>query len=60
MIDKAKAMTNISKITERYSVIFLNKSASKDNLEGTPIIHKSELDKMADSEEIITLISERI
>ena len=58
-IEKARIMTNISKITERYSVIFLDKSSSKDNLEGTPVIKKSELEKINDGEEIITLISER-
>lgn len=57
--DKARTMANISKITERYSVLFLDKSVSKENLEGTPIINKKELEKIEDSEEIITLISER-
>jgi putative transcriptional regulator len=56
---KARAMTNISKITEQYSVIFMDKTITKDNLEGTPIIKKAELAKMDDGEDIITLISER-
>jgi putative transcriptional regulator len=56
---KARAMTNISKITERYSVIFMDKGLTKNNLEGTPIIKRAELRKMADSEDILTLISER-
>ena len=56
---KARILTNLSKITEQYSVIFLEKEVSKENLEGTPIIQKAELEKMDDSDEIITLISER-
>ncbi len=59
VVEKAKIMTNLSKITERYSVIFLDKNSNKENLEGTPIIQKDELEKMADSDEIITLIFER-
>ena len=59
VIKKAKVMSNLSKITERYSVLFLSETANKGNLEGTPIIQKSELEKMDDSEEILTLISER-
>jgi len=59
-MEKAKVMANISKITEHYSVMFSEKSVKKENLAGTPIIQKAELDKMADSEEILTLISERI
>jgi putative transcriptional regulator len=58
-IEKARIIHNISKITEKYSVIFLEKEYRKSNLEGTPVIHKKELNKIADSEEIITLISER-
>jgi putative transcriptional regulator len=58
-VEKARIMTNISKITEQYSVMFLEKFPNKDNLEGTPVIHKGELEQIADSEDIITLISER-
>jgi putative transcriptional regulator len=57
--EKARIMFNISKITEQYSVIFLEKMMQKGNLEGTPIIHTKELKKIEDSEDIITLISER-
>ena len=57
--EKARIMSNLSKITEQYSVIFLEKEVSKENLEGTPIIQKAELEQMDDSDEIINLISER-
>ena len=58
-VEKAKVMTNLSKITEQYSVLFLEEGPNNDNLEGTPVIHKAELEHIADSEDIITLISER-
>jgi len=57
--EKARALSNLSKITEYYSVMFLEKMLRKSNLEGTPIIHTAELKKIADSKDIITLISER-
>ncbi len=58
--DKARAMTNISKITERYSVVFLDKEhLSKSNIEGTPIIGSRELSEIDDSEDILELIFER-
>jgi predicted transcriptional regulator len=56
---KARIINNLSKITEQYSVIFLEKRLSKENLEGTPIIHKEELKKIDDSDDILTLIFER-
>ncbi len=57
--EKARIIHNISKITERYSVIFIEKEYRRDNLEGTPVICKNELNKIADSDEIISLISKR-
>jgi putative transcriptional regulator len=58
-LEKARIMTNLSKVTERLSVIFIENELRKDNLEGTPVINKQELQKIDDSEEIITLINER-
>jgi putative transcriptional regulator len=58
-MEKARIINNISRITEHYSVIFLEKDFRKESLEGTPIIHTEELKNIADSDEIITLISER-
>ena len=55
---KAKVVTNISKVVEKHSVIFVEKSRRK-NLEGTPLIDKKELKNIDDSEGIIELILER-
>ena len=58
--NKARAMSNISKITERYSVVFIDKAhLTKNNIEGTPIIGRKELAKIDDSEDILELIHER-
>jgi putative transcriptional regulator len=58
MVNKAKVVTDISKIVERQSVIFVEKS-SKICLEGTPLINKKELKGIDSSEDVIELILER-
>jgi putative transcriptional regulator len=55
---RAKVVTNISKVVEKHSVIFVEKSR-KLNLEGTPLIEKKELKNIDDSEGVIELILER-
>ncbi len=55
---RAKVVTNISKVVEKHSVIFVEKS-KKLNLEGTPLIDKNELKKIDDSEGVMELILER-
>jgi putative transcriptional regulator len=55
---RAKIVTNISKVIDKHSVIFVEKS-QKLTLEGTPLIDKRELKKIHDSEEVIELILER-
>lgn len=55
---RAKVVTNISKIVDKHSVIFVEKSR-KLSLEGTPLIEKKELKNINDSEGVIELILER-
>lgn len=55
---RAKVVTNISKVVEKHSVIFVEKS-KKLSLEGTPLIGKKELKNIDDSEGVIELILER-
>ena len=59
LLKKAHVVNSISKITERYAVVFTDKERKK-NIKGTPIIAKKELKKIRDPEEIIDLIIERI
>ena len=55
---RAKVVTNISKVMEKHSVIFVEKSRRR-NLEGTPLIDKNELKNIDDSEGVVELILER-
>jgi putative transcriptional regulator len=60
IIKKAQIVSSISKITERYAVLFTDKDVNKKNIEGTPLIAKKELKKIRGPEEILDLIIERI
>ena len=45
---------------DRHAVVFTDKDVTKKNIEGTPIIMKTELKKIRDPEGVFTLILERI
>jgi putative transcriptional regulator len=60
LIEKAHFINSISKIMDRHAVVFINKDVTKKNIEGTPIIMKTELKKIRDPEGVFTLILERI
>jgi putative transcriptional regulator len=60
LVKKAQMISSISKITERYAVVFTDKEVRRMNIEGTPLIVKKELKKIRGPEEILDLIIERI
>jgi putative transcriptional regulator len=60
LLKKAQIVSSISKITEKYAVIFTDRDINEKNVEGTPIIIKKELKKVCEPEEIFDLIMERI
>ncbi|MEM0493223.1 MAG: transcriptional regulator [Candidatus Thermoplasmatota archaeon] len=60
LVVKAQIVSSISRITERYAMIITDKETDKTNVEGTPIMHKKELKKIRDPDEMIKLILERI
>jgi predicted transcriptional regulator len=57
--EKARVVTTISNITEKKAVFFTDKKGTKNHIEGTPLIIRSELMKIKDPEDIIELIIER-
>lgn len=57
--EKARAISTLSKITEKPSVFFLEKEMKRRNVEGIPLIHKRELKRISDPEQIIEIIIER-
>ncbi len=56
--ERARIMSNISKVVERHSV-FLIKSSSKKNIEGIPVIEKKELSRIDGPFGLLDLIRER-
>jgi len=58
-VEKAKIMATLSRIAERDSLLVMNKETSRQNIEGTPVIMKSELDKCDGPEEVLHMLKER-
>lgn len=58
LVSKAKLLANISEITERGGVFFVS-SSRKENLEGTPLVTREELEGIDHREELLELIRER-
>jgi putative transcriptional regulator len=56
---KAKVMAAISRIAEKDSVLVMNRETSKQNIGGTPVIIRSELDEADGPEEVLNLLKER-
>lgn len=57
--EKAQVVSNISKITERKSVIFIERLKTKYNIEGTPLIGRDEVKKMSYGGKLFDLVEDR-
>lgn len=57
--EKALVVRDISRITERSSVIIIERYRSKANIEGTAIVGKDELKKLHESYRLYELVNER-
>ncbi|MFH1100914.1 MAG: transcriptional regulator [Methanobacteriota archaeon] len=60
LVQKAQIISSISKITEKYAAVFIDKETEKTSVEGTALIKKKELKKFSEPEQIFELIIERI
>ncbi|MGQ9582240.1 MAG: transcriptional regulator [Thermoplasmatota archaeon] len=56
---KAQVISNVSSITEKNGVLFLDRRISRENISGTPVICRDELSRIHDEEKILRLIQER-
>jgi len=59
LVEKACIVGDISKITEKKSVIFLRRAKSRQNIGGAAIIGKDELKKLNESEKLFELVITR-
>lgn len=57
--DKALVVGDISRITERMSVIFIERVKSRVNIEGTPLVGRDELRKLDETEKFYDLVEDR-
>ncbi len=53
---KARVVGNISRVTEKKSVIFVQDKPTKEDIEGTPLITKDELRRADDADDVLELI----
>jgi putative transcriptional regulator len=58
-LQKARVMANISRITEKEGVLFLDRRMSRENIGGTPVISRDELRRISDQDKMVRLIQER-
>lgn len=56
---KARVVGNISRVTEKKSVIFVHRETTVECIEGTPLITKEELSMADDAEDVLELILQR-
>jgi putative transcriptional regulator len=56
---KARVVGNISRVTEKKSVIFVRQETSLEAIEGTPLITKDELRRADDADDVLELILQR-
>ncbi len=57
--DKAAAVADISKVTERFSIIVIEKARTRSIIAGTPIVGKDELRRITESCVLYELVSSR-
>ncbi len=53
---KARVVGNISRVTEKKSVIFVQEKPAKEDIEGTPLITRDELRRADDVDDVLELI----
>ncbi len=59
LLEKARTVRDISRITERSSVIFIEKVKTRCSIEGTPLVGKDELKKIDGSDSLYDLVESR-
>ncbi len=59
LLEKAMIVSDLSKVTERHSVIFIDTVRTKKNIRGTPIVGKDELKKINDPQDLCKLVDSR-
>lgn len=56
---RARVIAQISRVAEKEGVLIVERQVTEDTIGGTPVISRTELNKLDDPEEILRLIQER-
>jgi predicted transcriptional regulator len=59
LMEKAKTVSDLSKVTEHRSVIFIERVRTRDHIEGTALIGRDELRKLEETERLCDLVAKR-
>ena len=59
LMEKAKTVSDLSKVTEHRSVIFIERIRTRDHIEGTALMGRDELRKMGETDKFFDLVSKR-
>ncbi|HVO77272.1 MAG TPA: transcriptional regulator [Methanomassiliicoccales archaeon] len=59
LVEKAKVVSDLGKVTERRSVIFIERVKSRSSIEGTALIGRDELKAMDEADKLFHLVEQR-
>ncbi len=59
LLEKAKAVSDLSKVTESSSVIFIERMKSRSSIEGTALVGQDELRRLDEADRLFHLIEQR-
>jgi putative transcriptional regulator len=59
LVEKAKVVSDLSKVTEHRSVIFIERVRSRDHIEGTALVGRDELRRMGETDKLFDLVTKR-
>lgn len=57
--EKARTVSDLSKVTEHRSVIFIDRIRSRESLEGTALVGRDELRRLEETEKLFDLVAHR-
>ncbi len=59
MQERGRLLHQLQRVTEKDTVLFLQRPGEKQNISGTPVLSREDLDRLADPKAILELVKER-
>ncbi|HLE46905.1 MAG TPA: transcriptional regulator [Candidatus Thermoplasmatota archaeon] len=57
--ERARLLTSVRAVTETQSMYVVNRDTERTNVHGTPVVQRSELEKLRDPQDLVRLLKER-